>query len=347
MESTTRNRMDEAHPYDTIDVTSIDWWDVTMLSPSTVGTWVLYLHQKECPAANDLLDFISPTGEITLLADMTSFTGTRHIEWEALAESDLPCILMDIVSELDMFSDRQGAFKSISYSSRILDLLSHFLITLRNWPDADMAKVTHVIRGLVGRMDRFCKAMWTNRHLIHTTSPSCAKSSAMFTKGCHIAIAVLVQWHMTELNQAAPLSTLAAHFSLYQWIYDAGEHFSKMPIPSHINQMLAASEAAKVHALFREVVDGDPSRHLPDMLTKIDGFLRDDQVSADEARTIGYICFNMLFYNKDRLSAIACGTSQMPLRLIPSLFQRCHMFICGSPTEKGSETVQMLLQTMV
>ena len=82
---------------------TIDWDNVVRFESDKLADWILYLHQQELPFASPLLD---------ALHDMLVFRSKAKInQQQAYVASLLTDILVDIVSEPDMFSKDVEAFK--------------------------------------------------------------------------------------------------------------------------------------------------------------------------------------------------------------------------------------------
>lgn len=89
----------------TVDIKSIVWREVALYEPGNVVQWILYLHRHQHLESNLL---------ILAVINILGLGAVYPLQWVIYAETRLPCILMDIFLEPDMFSDQAGAFKACS-----------------------------------------------------------------------------------------------------------------------------------------------------------------------------------------------------------------------------------------
>ncbi|THH26663.1 hypothetical protein EUX98_g7527 [Antrodiella citrinella] len=91
-------------------------------------------------------------------------------QWSAFAKQKLPCDLVDILSEPDMFSEQDGDFKNVSYGVAMLTLL-HSCMKVAVYHiehELDEHNYTNMcLNSLFHQREKFYQAMWNKRHLIH------------------------------------------------------------------------------------------------------------------------------------------------------------------------------------
>ncbi|THH26585.1 hypothetical protein EUX98_g7603 [Antrodiella citrinella] len=140
---------------DGVDSSSVDWKLVTRREPDKVCQWMHYLHRRAHPQVRVLLRELLSQQPHTAHGQYS----LQNSGWFFLMRSDLPCILMDIVSEPGMFSDRDDAFKCVTYSVDVLVMLDHFLVM-------DMVSITlSTLTELYGKT--FTRAPPVSSHAIH------------------------------------------------------------------------------------------------------------------------------------------------------------------------------------
>lgn len=82
----------------------MDWAKLELEQPNLVVKMISDMHRSQDWRMNELLR--------TIITSWGIFTGGKqHRNWKIYTKQLLPCILMDIMSEPDMFSKEQGVFK--------------------------------------------------------------------------------------------------------------------------------------------------------------------------------------------------------------------------------------------
>ncbi|TCD67064.1 hypothetical protein EIP91_000577, partial [Steccherinum ochraceum] len=151
------------HPDGRAELASVDWWQVVNLEPTHAVEWMQYLHSASHLEVHELIQYLSaianPEHEI-------HSTGLL-VPWDAYVEAQLPCVLLDIISEPGMFQSGSKVFKSINYSVEILTTVLHSLLRLM---DGELKSRSHrdltCLKGMSSRIGRFSRAMWNQRQRI-------------------------------------------------------------------------------------------------------------------------------------------------------------------------------------
>lgn len=90
-------------------VTTVDWAKVVVQEPHTVVQWFIYLHHNAHPEA---LRFLYELGEVLDITDRFGrLRRPRPAVWTEYARQKLPCILMEVLCDPNMFSEDITVFK--------------------------------------------------------------------------------------------------------------------------------------------------------------------------------------------------------------------------------------------
>jgi len=208
-----------------VDISTVDWERIAKEEPDNVGQWILHLHRHEYPEVRQLLRLLAHTSTRQHI-----WPYEVPLVWDSFERSGVPCILMQIVLEKDMFSEEPNTFKSLSYSVQLLTLLSYFLsnfsldVYRHDCSAEHHAQRNAVIWDVVSNMDRFCKAMWGLRGLIPVL-PGSSDPSEMYRLSCQfheaacLAINSFANLYKRRHGRPVPTSSYALHFILYSWTY--------------------------------------------------------------------------------------------------------------------------------
>ncbi|TCD66138.1 hypothetical protein EIP91_001747, partial [Steccherinum ochraceum] len=162
---------------------SVDWQLVVAREPENVSRWISYLHIHQ-------MHDLTPA----LVALTTSYDGIRPgtgpTQWHAYVRTHLPCVLMDIILEEDMFS-RNESFKT-SYGCLILRILIKFAMVIPCIEHLNHYDTLCKER-ILGQFLQFCKAM-SHCAYVHQSRP--------------------IVWLFAGDPEPGPRSTVAGHCSI-------------------------------------------------------------------------------------------------------------------------------------
>ena len=90
-------------------VSNVNWTQVVLYEPERVAEWLLYLHRHELKIIDDFIKVVDdslPTPE-----DLEDEKVLNSPQWKAYIETQLSCVVMDILLEPGMFSEDPSTFK--------------------------------------------------------------------------------------------------------------------------------------------------------------------------------------------------------------------------------------------
>ncbi|TCD67818.1 hypothetical protein EIP91_011880 [Steccherinum ochraceum] len=302
------------------EVTSVDWWRVINLEPTQVAQWVQFLHTTGCPEVYELLKCLSNF----LNRDHKLESGGEPTQWYAYVETQLPCILVDMVSEPDMFQDDPTAFKSVSYGAEILAAIVYCLFMIMSGGiEGRSRRDLKCMKGLSSRIGRFSRAMWSQRHILQSSlrrdSTGCDDGEIPFYAFTAMTLIdrIYTEFHMRH----EPLSMHVAHFFLHHWVYspETGDCRTAIRLTFEILQF---------------------PRHI---MQKMSRLFRDDRASSDEERHVMYVCTALLTNAPKSFSKVMLPEGS---GIIPSLLIYCQRQLCSSTVSNSVKAIYMTSQIL-
>ncbi|KAH8094545.1 hypothetical protein BXZ70DRAFT_947962 [Cristinia sonorae] len=323
--------------------TSIDWDRLVRGETRKVTEWVIYLHANDYH--EEIHDLVAAVGRLTHRGKR------RPPEWDALAKSHLPLIVIRILVNPYLFcdcgdhTDRNRFFhdddqnkkyaNSIFYGTQFLDLLSFcvemILIGMTN--RVSTREDSQIVNVLTTNIGPFSEAMWKRRHLVPR---SAVQSFATIIAEDHDiplhkyassslnCMDLMMQLYERNQGISPPPSTYASYCILYTWTYTRQAQDTR-PTMEHLRRMIhehVMQIPGFITNYFRECHSG----YRYDLATKINFSLRDDTIVGEEALTVVKVC-----------GTLACTepiVDQQDLfeerkRFIPSLLASCQRQLCG------------------
>ncbi|THH31241.1 hypothetical protein EUX98_g2954 [Antrodiella citrinella] len=266
----------------TVDVLSVDWTQVALLEPENVAQWMFYLHRNQHPQTIRLLHTLAPG--YTHPGDIMPPNITP--QWYVYEESGLPGILMDIVSEPDMYCLESGSFKNVAYSLEILTLLSSFVLHIAS-PSGTEIMVAHIVQNVMDKHDRLCEALWNHRRLMHVLPESYTfRSPYLVLPGTYgrlssFMVAVFQQFAlMKELwgGSVYPFSSYGIKVHLYTWTYFPTGDYWRALTDHHV----AVMANPKGPSVVGDVMTSAPHPFPEDLIKRLCLVLRDERVEGED-----------------------------------------------------------------
>ncbi|TCD67068.1 hypothetical protein EIP91_000581 [Steccherinum ochraceum] len=332
------------HPDGRADVTSVDWEQVVNFEPTHTVEWIQYLHAAGLPEIRALLSCLA-----TLIDRNGKVEPGPPMQWDAYAEAQLPCVLLDIASEPDMFQHDPVAFKSMNYSAEILQVILFclFLIMpggLKGRTDRDLT----CMKGISSRIGRFSRAMWEQRHLhqlplSRDNAQSHDNGEAPSTVSDAFNVLVLMDRVYTEFHRRhEPLSMHVAHVLIYHWVYSSNTGECKLAIRL-ASEALSESSDDEV-TLFTHSFLRSCRSHFPEHLSqKMSRFLRDDSVINDDGRYLVYVCTTLWANAPRTFSSVMLPEG---FGLVPSLLIHCQRQLCSSTAYNSQYALDLTMQIL-
>ncbi|KAH8094466.1 hypothetical protein BXZ70DRAFT_947572 [Cristinia sonorae] len=270
-------------------LTSVDWLKVVTKEHEYVGDWIYHLHRKRHPIVEHLLHVMLTT--ICAAAASGSISQSR---WRPYDAAHLPCVLMDILCEPDLFDD----VGKPEYLIVIVDL--HLL--LANFVDVVSAVSNQASCGqhLAERLGDLSKVLWIRRHLIikNANLPPSDLMHLPYERclvSCMDMICMLSQRLRASPGEKRPpesLFTFAVHFMLYVFAFSEvrGSFLSdysiiSMALEGILGDLIGFPKLTST--LFERHPDGDLG---PALCQKLCRCMRDENLPGDDAiRLMGFI----------------------------------------------------------
>ncbi|TCD60012.1 hypothetical protein EIP91_010911, partial [Steccherinum ochraceum] len=320
---------------------TIDWEKLSVHEPDRVAAWILYLHKNECTC--EALAFLP------ILYKTMNYGGSRPPQWAAFSKAALPCVLMDIACEDDMFQERScdEAFKTLNYGIKIVSLLGFCTLTLCKGILSEDDRLCKA--GILSKRDRFMKAMWKRRHLIQLESdiiePDHAFSDFItLPYPAHSCVGQILVLSKDDETQLVPLSSFASHFLLFYFAYDTLRS-NTMGTIGLLHGMVSQTERPAIKDWVNahlEMTQSDET-YVPLLMAKICDTLRNESIVGMDAYALTSVCAKLIFWRPDVFAAVDLPEG---FGLVPSLTAHCHRQTCSSTPEIVRD-VQVIVMEMM
>ncbi|TCD66127.1 hypothetical protein EIP91_001736 [Steccherinum ochraceum] len=339
-------------------ISSMQWLMVVAHEPRKVVPWIHYLQRRR--ENESLQALISSLAR--LMDQYHGVNGERPPQWLALAETKLPCVLMDIVTAPGMFSpDDEDPFKDLNYSIQVLQSLVLALYPVVGSADIhDRSPFTDqrertCASELLSRMDEFIDMIWGQRAdvlpLERGRHNPCERAVISFT-----AVFMMVRIYGRVHGKPPPVECRALHFLVYYWTYTAGYEDSvvaQIMFHSSVKELMVKSHSnpdaarAAIDVVFPHPLLSSHDNFVNDFTDKIWMVAHAEHYPANDITTAVSLCTYYLRLADGRSDVFIRATrDQEPagLRLIPALIIACKRMLCSLPPEDHLKNSIFLLQ---
>ncbi|TCD67439.1 Protein pns1, partial [Steccherinum ochraceum] len=292
-----------------------------------------------------------------LIASTYPRSKERPRQWKAWAQTKLPCVVMDILMEPDMFSEDDSSFKNLKYSFHLLVILQYALAQLVGEYEIPFTKEYDnsydktCARALLTRLDRFAEAMWARRHLIPKipkqdgTDPDHNYGTlAQFSRPAHKCVLMMTQIYDGEHERTPSLQMPAARFLLYWWTYSPNLYDC-----TFVQQFLHYSQtdhedevSAFVHSILASHQD-----FARDLTMKLCRLLQDERFLYNDARTLMSLCGHFVKAATSAFARIATTTAGGRDGLMASMMICCRRQKCSADEYSFSVVVRYTVDTLI
>ncbi|TCD66121.1 hypothetical protein EIP91_001730 [Steccherinum ochraceum] len=311
------------------DILTVKWPLVAAHEPKRIVEWIVYLHRRQ----HDWIKMLLP-----IMDGILATPSQRPRQWKVWAATKLPCILMDILLEEDMFAEDESRFTNIRYSFEVLATLHYCLTTLMGMydvPDTNAFVDNHdreCAAALLSRMERFVDLMWTKRHLIpRNPGPNGSDPDhdygdfLQFALHSHKCMLAMCQIYDREHQTTPPPTFRAAQFLVYYWTY-TNPSSDTAQIQKFLHYFIQDHRDLVPHQFIRPVLSFH-EHFLRDFTAQLCRFMRDERFMELNAKNL--LSLAQVFVDTEPK---AFSEIELPGRtgLIPSLITCCQRQTCSS-----------------